>query len=273
MVLSLSHDSARSYSKYVALMEDAVRVLSGNGEYPFDAIYQGLYESRKYTAKIENRPGFKRALKDAGLFYIFPGVKIQPEWADLGLLDDNGRLMIEGRYCLPIRDFVGGTIGIVGWWPDNRKYITCASKEYFKRGKLYFGLEQVASPRGKGKPAVICEGIFDSIAARSTGFRAYGCMGTDMTPEKESMYTLLGAGKRLLGIPDQDGSGEAVARKDEWHLLTCGTYLRWDRHTLGGYSGLNVKDIDDFVDLVGEHQAAGVLLDALKSMQLTYRVD
>ena len=139
MTINLSRQDAKDYGLYVKSMTDAWEVLKGGGRISESKVIDGLFTSRGYSP---DRVGLRRILDEVDLGYVLPQIKIRPEWKDLGLLDNNGRLLLAGRYVVPIRDFMGGIIALVGWWDDTRKYITCGSEKWFSKSNCMFGMEQ-----------------------------------------------------------------------------------------------------------------------------------
>lgn len=261
MTINLSRQDAKEYGLYVKSMTDAWEALKGEGRISESKVIDGLFTSRGYSS---DRVGLRRILGEVDLGYVLPQIKIRPEWKDLGLLDNNGRLLLASRYVVPIRDFMGGIIALVGWWDDTRKYITCGSEKWFSKSNCMFGMEQAKDGWQDGG-LYICEGIFDTLAMRSCGLRAVGCMGIDMTPVKRAMVDVLSGGSRILAIPDQDKAGNKVVWSDQWGIEGYGGYLRWDRNIFG-------KDIDDLVNNLGEEMSRDMLRGALAERRTIVRL-
>lgn len=163
------------------------------------------------------------------------------EYNDLGLFKE-GNFILEGRYIFPVRDMLGNVIALIGWYPDDKKYITSAST-LFSKTCLFYGMEQLKST-GLGKNYFLVEGIFDTLVLRSLGFNAVGMMGIDTSKIKVTLYGLF---KRLIGIPDSDPSGRKILLSDGWRLPLNSSYMNWDLR-------YNWKDIDELyksVDLEG----------------------
>lgn len=253
------------YGEYVKKLTEAYEYLTAKKVYPFEGVWAGLTKARGYS---DDRKGLQEVLQKVGVGYAFPELGIErgheEEWQMLGLVDDRGGSILAGRYIVPIRDFMGGIIALVGWKDtgrdQKRKYITAGDPCYFKKASLWFGLEQVGCKTGK-KGAVVCEGIFDTLAVRGLGFKAYGTMGITVSLRKKALYYALGEGGRILGIPDQDSVGENAAKKDNWGIYPkYGSYLRWDS-SMGESVGIKrIKDIDDLVKATGEETARDLLL-------------
>lgn len=152
---------------------------------------------------------------------------------DLGLFTKDGNFLLMGRFIFPVKDMLGNVIALIGWFPDEKKYITTPSK-LFKRQCLLFGLEQL-SETGIGQDYFIVEGIFDSISVRASGFNCVALMGISASNHTRVLYSLF---KRLVGIPDNDSEGQKVIKQDKWKLPSNSKYLHW---------GGKIKDIDDML--------------------------
>lgn len=178
-------------------------------------------------------------LNEAGFIFIDPDnfdeSLIQKfKWsADLGLLNSEGKFLLNGRFIFPVKDMLGNIIALIGWYPDEKKYITTPSK-FFSKECLFYGMEQL-NKTGLGKNYFITEGIFDSLSIRSLGFNCVAMMGITSSMYKQVMYGLF---KRVIAIPDADGEGRDVIKYDKWKLPKESSYFRWS-----GFKG--IKDIDD----------------------------
>ena len=126
---------------------------------------------------------------------------------------------------------VGNIVALIGWFPDEKKYITTPSRLFSKKC-LFYGMEQL-SMTGIGKNYFIVEGIFDSLSVRSLGYNCVAMMGISVSRYTEVLYSLF---KNIVAIPDNDNEGRRVITEDRWRLPSNGKYLR-----LKG----NCKDIDD----------------------------
>lgn len=183
----------------------------------------------------------------------FPIVKIASDSIDslrkapdeFGLFDKQGNFLLHDRFIIPVRDFEGNVLALIGWYPDDRKYITTPSK-YFVRSALMLGLEQLPTE----SPTVIVEGVFDSLSLRAQGVTALSMMGTKCSSTQRALYQLMG---QIIAIPDNDSVGQTVIQEDSWGIpLKQGKYLRWKPFSVPvGSSEIYVKDIDLFTQLYG----------------------
>lgn len=207
-----------------------------------------------------------KTLKEVG-FVLLPDtvdltpLKSLPCYSLLGLETKTGRCLLEGRYVFPVRDMMGNILALIGWYPDEKKYITTPSK-YFNRSALYFGLEQVSS-KGFQDKVFICEGIFDAISLRSLGYVAYATMGVSSSLVKRSMYNIMG--RTTVGVSDRDSAGRGVRDYDKW---SCSKYLTWvgdfDMSSIGE-ENIKVKDIDDLIKLYEPSVLKEVLDDEISN--------
>lgn len=166
---------------------------------------------------------------------------------DMGLLSKDGSFLLNGRFIFPVRDMLGNVIALIGWFPDNKKYITTPSKMFSKKC-LFFGLEQLKSS-GLNKNYFLVEGIFDAISIRSLGYNCVALMGITASSYTEVLYSLF---NRLIAIPDNDSEGRGVIKNDKWRLPTNSSYLSIN----GG-----VKDIDE---LIKNYDVKEILNDSWK---------
>lgn len=156
---------------------------------------------------------------------------------DLALLSKEGNFLLTGRYIFPVMDMLGNIIALIGWYPDEKKYVTTPSK-MFSKECLFFGMEQLGTT-GIGKTYFITEGIFDCLTIRSMGFPCIAQMGINSSRYKEVLYTMF---KQLIAIPDNDTQGTDVLKNDKWKIPHNGKYFRWKCNTY-------IKDIDKLCNM------------------------
>ena len=154
---------------------------------------------------------------------------------DLGVVNKSCKFILEGRYIFPVKDMMGNVIALIGWYPDEKKYITTPSR-LFSKECLFYGLEQLGKT-GRNKPYIITEGIFDSLSARAVGLNCVAMMGISSSRYKEVVYSLF---SRIVAVPDNDEQGRDVLINDKWKIPRMGRYFRWSSR------GYYLKDLDDF---------------------------
>ena len=177
-------------------------------------------------------------LKKVGFVYLDPDeftpTKLEKldSSGDLGIFSE-GNFLLQERFIFPVRDMLGNILALIGWFPDEKKYVTTPSRLFSKKG-MFFGMEQLRDT-GLGKDYFIVEGIFDSISIRSLGYNCVALMGISLGSYTEVLYSLF---KRVVAIPDNDKEGRKVVQLDKWRLPSTGKYLKINgKH----------KDIDDVI--------------------------
>lgn len=150
---------------------------------------------------------------------------------DLALFSKEGKFLLAGRYIFPVYDMVGNPVALIGWYPDEKKYITTPSR-LFSKACLFYGMEQL-STTGIGAKYILVEGIFDSLSVRSIGLPCIAQMGINSSRYKKSLYSLFSA---FVTVPDNDEEGRKVIYHDKWSIPRGSNYFRW--------TGDKSKDID-----------------------------
>lgn len=170
---------------------------------------------------------------------------------DLGLFKD-GKFLLAGRYIFPVYDMLGNIIALIGWYPDEKKYVTTPSR-LFSKSCQFYGMEQLGVT-GLNQKYILVEGIFDCLSVRSIGLPCIAQMGINSSRYKIAMYPLF---KSLVAIPDNDSQGRKVINNDSWQLPNSGKYLKW--------SGDDSKDIDLLCNSYEEEGVRDMLLDSFNS--------
>ena len=216
--------------------------------YPSDEVIYTICELRNYSWELGVMPN---ELMKIGFVYIDRGkldlniLRKNDLNGDLGLFTKDGDFLLQGRFIFPVKDMLGNIIALIGWFPDEKKYITTPSKMFSKKC-LFFGMEQIGQT-GIGKDYFLVEGIFDSISVRSLGYNCVALMGISVSLYTNVLYSLF---RRLIAIPDNDSEGRDVILHDKWKIPTNASYLK-----LKG----NLKDIDD---VIKNFDMSDTLLDA-----------
>lgn len=235
---------------------------------PLDDIVSDVCNKRLYF-NCEDR--WKKLFLETGIAYVtedtcdYSKLKLD-EYKDLGLFSEDGYFLLNERYILPVKDITGNIIALIGWFPDNKKYITTPSR-FFSKDCLFFGLEQI-SETGVNKDYFIVEGIFDSLNIRSLGYNAIAQMGINASSVKVALYGLF---KRLVGIPDNDTQGRKVIKNNSWKLPVNASYLKW----IGGFGDdkLAIKDIDRLCSLYEEDDIKELLKSCLNSKDNIIKIE
>ena len=248
---------------------------------PLDEMVSDICKIRLYFG-AEERWG--NLFSEIGLAYVseetcdYSKMNIK-EYEDLGLFSEDEYFLLNERYIIPIRDMLGNIIALVGWYPDNKKYITTASK-FFSKDCLFFGMEQL-SKTGLGKPYFLVEGIFDCLSLRSLGFNAVAQMGINASRIKEYLYGMFG---KLIGVPDNDTQGRGVLKSNKWRLPSNASYLRWSGNLQQeeesaeetedeGNKGIQIKDIDKICNLFEEDDVKDMLNSCINERKRVIKIE
>lgn len=170
--------------------------------------------------------------------------KLTDEQYELCGLTKSGYFLLAGRYCVPIRTVDGKVCAIVGYLPDNRKYVTTPTFGFSKSTSL-FGVEH--TEYFTADYVCLCEGIFDTLSLQAYGFPALGNQGLDLSVFKAEMLKRY---RKIVALPDGDKAGQSAnpykvniaGRKSKgWQIPIDTVFV-----DLSKFSP-TVKDVDDLL--------------------------
>lgn len=196
----------------------------------------------------------KNFLRDYGVIKLREGVDVgvlKNLKSDLGLFSDKGNFLLEDRFIIPLKDLEGNILTFIGWYPDERKYVTVKTP-FFSKNLLLFGLDNFNDER-----IVVVEGIFDCLSLRAWGIPAVAVMGSDCSVGQRGWLSLC---KEVLAIPDNDYVGRSVVKRDKWGVKDLGgLYVVWWGLEAPKSDGekIEVKDIDTLCMLFDPKDALG----------------
>lgn len=189
-------------------------------------------------------------------------VKLSKYGDDLGLISSNGSFLLTDRYIFPVLDMLGNVIALIGWYPDEKKYVTTPSKLFSKEG-LFYGMEQLGVT-GIGCKYYVVEGIFDCLSVRSLGLNCVAQMGITSSRYKEVLYTLF---SRVVAVPDNDEQGIDVLKNDKWRIPRNGKYFRWK------CPSYYMKDIDSLCNRYEREDIKNLLLEVYEQPERVVTVE
>ena len=165
-------------------------------------------------------------------------------YKDWGFLTESGDFILRGRFCVPIRDIAGNVTALVGWYNDQKKYVTTPTAG-FARDAQFFNMDsyKYSIDNFNGKTFLV-EGIFDTIAMRSMGYPCIGNMGLPLSGLKQLMLLRY---NKVCAIPDNDKVGASVRdskSKNFWNLSRVNSVFV----KLPDIKG--IKDIDDLLKVM-----------------------
>lgn len=131
----------------------------------------------------------------------------------------NGRYIdtFTNRIVFPIKDIDGNTIGFTGriYRKDDKsesKYLNTRETEIFKKGLIFYNLDQAKEYIRKSREIIISEGQMDTIRLYSSGYKnSVSLSGTSLTKEQIEIITKLKC-NIVLNL-DQDEAGAIATSK------------------------------------------------------------
>lgn len=136
-----------------------------------------------------------------------------------GLLRD-GREWLLNRITIPIRDWLGRTVGFAGRISPDRdgpKYVNTPTTALFKKDTLLYGIDTAKSIDG---PAYIVEGYFDVISLQNKGIAGVAVMGVGLNANHVQEVRRMNKQARL--VMDGDRAGIAATERAVQVFLSTG---------------------------------------------------
>jgi len=241
------------FREYSSMLNEVFNYISNNGT------LDGLMEIRGYTES-----SMHTTLEELGVAKLDEEVeefKGYPQ--ELHLLSRNDRFLLQGRYAIPVYAPNGrDMLSIIGYYPDNRKYITLPTPFFSKRVNWFNFANAYELSRSSSdwfECCVAVEGIFDCISLRSIGVPAIATMGSEVSDEKAELLKFF---KKVLAVPDADEAGRRGI-ESKWHVPSNTKFLKIKGGLVEVGDGIikRVKDMDDFVLLYDS--VSEILLECL----------
>ena len=225
----------------------------------FDEAYEVIKDrfNSDYTEEICNLRGYvgveqrnKISKMCLGKCSIYDTKSLGEHREELGLVTKTDSFLLEERYIIRVRDIAKNLVGLVGWYPDSKKYITTPSM-FFSKDVLLFNIDEAYERSWNEFNGLVylVEGMFDCISMSSIGLPVVATMGSTVSDAKAEQLKLF---RKVICIPDNDKIGRRALnrydRKHGWRVPSTATMLR----IKGGVVDMNgtemhVKDMDDFV--------------------------
>lgn len=196
----------------------------------------------KMLELVERRGIPMETLKEHGIFYIHSYQELMvPQFIEklekFGLINElNNMPIFHERWIIPIKDFDGNIINLVGYSPDVDNRYLYGNAKYYDRKNDMFGMENYKTAYELGW-AVYVEGITDCLALRSLGYKnVFASCGTMSSDIKMRHLNQLKHG--IIFITDRDKAGQNTLK--HWRTNCC-VYLAINIET-------RFKDIDDYIN-------------------------
>ena len=132
---------------------------------------------------------------------------------EMGIGNDAGHCVFEGRYIVPILDVMGDPIAFIGRLPDaevdemHPKYMISANSCLFKKRMAFFNQKALSAKGTENEDLYVVEGVFDALSMIAAGIRNVVCpFGNSLSDEHVEM--LRKSGKNIVLAFDDDKAGE-----------------------------------------------------------------
>lgn len=191
---------------------------------------------------------------------------------------DTDHYLLSNRFIIEVRDASGRLITVIGWYPDQRKYITIATR-YFSKNIDWFNIDQAfdQSYYEFDRTLFVVEGIFDALSLASLGLPAVATMGANVGTLKGKTLTLF---DKIIAIPDGDEVGLNAIKR--WVLPRNTTKVRINlaldlpvQHEDGTITTKHtkIKDIDELISLLDPISARQNLVGLMQSTNVLEVID
>lgn len=199
------------------------------------------------------------SIEDEGLGELAP---------ELGLTTKTERFLLDERFIIPVRDIIGNLVTLIGYYPDNKKYITVPAP-FFSKDVLFFNIDHAykLSMQKFNGVVFLVEGIFDCLSLRSIGLPVLATMGSTVSLLKKELLKIF---KKVIYIPDNDAVGRrALNRRDSvfgWNVPDNATGIRLSGSIIindeeGASKQLKIKDVDNLVSWFEAEDIRDMLLE------------
>lgn len=180
---------------------------------------------------------------------------------ELGLITTNN-FLLSGRYIIPVYDIGNNLVSLIGYFPNDRKYMTVPGP-WFSKNILFFNYRQAYELSWKEYNGLVfvVEGIFDCLSLRSIGLPCIATMGSTVSETKRDLLKLF---NKVIAIPDNDDVGRrSISRNSEqgWKVPENATFLRFHGETTIDGVTYHCKDMDNLVTMFDEESVRLSLLD------------
>lgn len=123
----------------------------------------------------------------------------------------NNRMMIKGRFCFPVMDTKGCTMGLVAYDPFERpKYLDTPTYGYKASAFTLFGMECMEEYYTTDDPIFIVEGLGCMLFLRDNGYKSLALLGSNLTPYVSEIISRL---KHPVMVGDSDAAGNKLRMK------------------------------------------------------------
>lgn len=168
---------------------------------------------------------------------------------ELGLFSKRGNMLLNGRYIIPVTSVSGDLVSLIGYYADEKRYITL-STPFFSKAAMFFMFNEAYKESWANHNGVVflVEGIFDCLSIWSLGLPCMATMGSSVSALKGDLLKVF---RKVIAIPDDDETGhKALYRnsKNGWKVPSNTVMIKFRGGSVNiGGSLLHCKDVDNLV--------------------------
>lgn len=265
------------YKKCASAMEDAYTYIKTL--FDVNKSIEELCKLRGYTLNGEQR----KLLEAMQICYCTMSIEDEGlgEMAtELGLTTKTERFLLDERFIIPVRDIIGNLVTLIGYYPDNKKYITVPAP-FFSKDVLFFNIDHAyrLSMQKFNGIVFLVEGIFDCLSMRSIGLPVIATMGSTVSLLKKELLKIF---KKVVYIPDNDAVGRrALNRRDSvygWNVPNSATGIRLSGSILvtddeGDSKEVKIKDVDNLISWFEAEDVRSMLLECAECREEIVHLD
>lgn len=259
----LKREVFKVYKDYAKKMDEEYRIIKN--EYNLEQDADEIMKLRGYTDE-DYREFFIE--HEIGLCNLYDSSLLGEDRFYTKMVSESDYFLLQGRYGIPIRDIESNLLALVGWYPDEKKYITTPSM-FFAKEYLFYNIDEafrLSWEKFDGKVFLV-EGMFDAISLRVLGLPVISTMGITVKQPKSEQLKLF---RKVIGIPDGDKAGSRAFdlndKKHCWEMPYGSTMIKIREGELETeYGNLHIKDIDNICSYFEHDTVRDYLLELSES--------
>ena len=187
------------------------------------------------------------------------------------LVTQKGNFLLDGRFIIPVEDIKGNYVALIGYYPDDSKYITAATP-FFSKEATFFNFRQAyeLSYKEYNGLVFVVEGIFDCLSMRAIGLPCMATMGATVSVAKGELLKIF---NKVIGIPDNDRVGRRSLDRNSkfgWKVPNNTVMVEFKASPIKLENGkeIKVKDLDNFISWYNSEDVKECLLQFKDSTKL-----
>lgn len=259
----LKREVFKVYKEYAEKMEEQYKIIKA--EYNLEKNAEEICKLRGYTDEAYRQFFIDHEI---GSCSLYDSSLLGDDRFYTKMVTESDHFLLQDRYNIDIRDIEGNLLALVGWYPDEKKYITTPSM-FFAKEYVFYNIDEAyrLSWEKYNGLVFLVEGMFDTISLRVLGLPVLGTMGVTVKQPKAEQLKLF---RKVVGIPDGDKAGSRafnmMDKKHCWDLPFGSTMIKIHEGELETeYGNLHVKDIDNICSYFEHDTVRDYLLELAES--------